>query len=1260
MNPVKLSLAFLLCLIPFALSAQRTISGRITDAEDGSPIIGASVFISNTTAGIATDAEGKYRFPIPGEGSYRLVISHVGYETVYKDIEPGKTSLVFDISMKMTTIDEVTITAKSSYSKKDVDLFWRTILGKKPSKKTIYATNPDDVYYYYNTETQILTVSCRVPLHIINLETGYQIQYVLKHFKYDYNLNQSSWEGQYMFTELEPVNIRQKNTWEKNRKKIYSVSIANFIRTLFHDSSLENGFLLACRKPGADRAFNLIDPEIFLSDGSDGGGKTLQIPYDDDLMLVCFGKPVTNKDILNARSQKPWEYIGLYRNIVRTPVVEPVQIFSDGTYRNVISFSPVFSSNSITGLNKILPVDYLPDIDKGSLTKIAVKESEQQLAHPLAMPIELNKVSAFIQALQNFSENTPQEKVYLHFDNTNYYQDDNIWFKCYVTSAQRQLSELSKTLYVELLNPGGEIIDKRILEIENGQCHGDFSLNHLPFYSGFYEVRAYTKYMLNFGEDVIFSRLLPVFDKPKTEGNFEEKKMLKYGRWGIRNYPIKRETPESGKTVNLRLFPEGGNLIQGVASKVAFEATDEAGNPIDVKGVVMDAAKQELCSITTLHEGRGVFSYTPAGDAGRRMKDIVEVEYSGKKYQFDLPACLPQGVVMEVDNTLYPDSILITLKKNSSTPAGILGIAVLNGGRLQTAYSAHLEEGEDELFLTIDKTQLPSGVTQIALFNSEGEILCDRLIFINMNELLNSELLDVKIKIGKQSYKPHELVDMEISVTDKETNPVSTTFSLSVRDGDNEVEYRQNILTDLLLMSEIKGYVRNPSYYFDVETGSLHLDLLLMVQGWRRYSLKQMAGIEPFEIKYLPEQGIEIHGNVVSFVKQKPQPKVDVSMLLMKKGNENEKGGSFIDSYNTDEQRSFSFVSNVRGKWSMILRATEKGKKKVDHRILLDRVFSPEPKQYRYADLQVSISEKDTEQINVEEIKDNDEDDSDTFLIAYRDSIAQLGNRENVNLIPEVVIKGKKNSKEQEIRRIRSTSVVYYDVTSEMDNFYDKGEYIGDDIHELMRSMNDKFYIRIRELKRPEPTLNVVYGFTEPTHHKILEYKHKMPLFIINYQPADFSAGEFDFIYYKYLTYRLDAIKSIYIDESIISICHYCIMPPMVSCVDKTDMFSCVVFIETYPEGHIPVKGAKGVRKTWLEGYSAVKEFYSPNYSELPLDLDYRRTLYWNPMVTTEEDGKAKIEFYNNSWCTNFSISAETVTAEGWIGVYTNKKNEYK
>ena len=847
---------------------------------------------------------------------------------------------------------------------------------------------------------------------------------------------------------------------------------------------------------------------------------------------------------------------------------------------------------------------------------------------------EVSKITPVIQMLQNFSENIPQEKVYLHFDNTGYYQGDNIWFKCYVvTSGEHQLSDLSKTLYVELLNPGGEIINKLILPVENGQCHGDFSLTQLPFYSGFYEVRAYTKYMLNFGEDVIFSRLLPVFSEPKTEGNYEEKEMLPYGRWGTGNYPMKRERPVRENRVNLRFFPEGGNLIQGVATRVAFEATDEAGNPIDVTGAVKNAAGQELSQISTLHEGRGIFVYTPTGAAGRR-RDVAEVEYSGRKYSFDLPAALPQGVTMVVDNLTYPDSIEIILQKNGNTPAGMLGVAVLNGGTLQN-YNFVWVANSVEIF-KMDKMRLPAGVSQIVLFNSTGEIICDRLIFTGKKE----SQLDIKIETGKRFYMPYELVDMEINVTDSEANPVNTTFSLSVRDGANEVESRHNILTDLLLMSEIKGYVRNPAYYFEDgedDTRRRALDILLMVQGWRRYSWEQMAGVEDFEIKYFPEEGIEVNGKVVSlnlFGKQVPKPDVDVSLVLYELGTEGEQGTGTVAFYLTDDLGRFSFLSNLFGKWDMFLSTAENGKQR-NYMILLDRVFSPNPKRYRYSDLQVKLTEKSTETIIIDEETPKDiEDDYAAFFSAYQDSLKRLGIEERVHQLGEVSVSARRITQTQEIFRNRSTSVAYYDVASEADDIYDRGKRIND-IKELVMNMNKRFST-IRAMDRGA------------SYEDLLMYNGKVVLVIIDYEP--YMTDPF-----TWQSLEVNSIKSIYINETASVICQY--SNPRIPCGYALEAFSCVLFIETYPDGEKPVDGAKGVRKTWLEGYSTVREFYAPNYSGL-LSVsvpDYRRTLYWNPSVTTDKNGIAKINFYNNSSCTDFNVSAETVTQQGMIGIYRDK-----
>ena len=148
MKKRKIILGILLITIAISTAAQRTISGRITDAETKEPIPGASVFINGTTVGITTDTEGYYKLKIPGPGSYKLAVSHAGYQTVYKDIEPGQSAITLNIEMNYHELKETIVTAKVKYRKEDIDLFWKTILGKYPSKNTIFSANPGDVYYF--------------------------------------------------------------------------------------------------------------------------------------------------------------------------------------------------------------------------------------------------------------------------------------------------------------------------------------------------------------------------------------------------------------------------------------------------------------------------------------------------------------------------------------------------------------------------------------------------------------------------------------------------------------------------------------------------------------------------------------------------------------------------------------------------------------------------------------------------------------------------------------------------------------------------------------------------------------------------------------------------------------------------------------------------------------------------------------------------------------------------------------------------------
>ena len=200
-----------------------------------------------------------------------------------------------------------------------------------------------------------------------------------------------------------------------------------------------------------------------------------------------------------------------------------------------------------------------------------------------------------------------------------------------------------------------------------------------------------------------------------------------------------------------------------------------------------------------------------------------------------------------------------------------------------------------------------------------------------------------------------------------------------------------------------------------------------------------------------------------------------------------------------------------------------------------------------------------------------------------------------------------------------------------MDDILDSGGFVGNNIHELLKNMNNEFYIQWLG------------------NYEFLRYKkNKWTLLVVDYKRVEFVPVD----YFAYKTINLSAIKSIYINESHSVIAQYVFHPnPRISSDSLAEMFGCVVFIETYPDGEIPVEAGKGVRKTWLDGYSPVREFYSPDYSTLPSEIDYRRTLYWNPTVTPDGNGRATITFYNNSRSTHFSISAETVTPLGAIGI---------
>ena len=205
-----------------------------------------------------------------------------------------------------------------------------------------------------------------------------------KYFMHDYNNDASSWKGECLFRELEPENYREKNVWKNSRKKIYKVSITNFIKSLYHDSLFENGFLLSYTEVSNQandylpNNFNLVNPRRFLAaDTMADSCKKLYIPSDSEpIILVCFGKPIAYKELSSVKIAQNtavrWFNTGLYRNRIETPV-DTVQIFSDGTFQNPLQITPSYTSNSLTGLNMMLPIEFDPTVDSGVITHCSME-----------------------------------------------------------------------------------------------------------------------------------------------------------------------------------------------------------------------------------------------------------------------------------------------------------------------------------------------------------------------------------------------------------------------------------------------------------------------------------------------------------------------------------------------------------------------------------------------------------------------------------------------------------------------------------------------------------------------------------------------------------------------------------------------------------------------------------------------------------------------------------------------------------------------
>lgn len=608
-----------------------------------------------------------------------------------------------------------------------------------------------------------------------------------------------------------------------------------------------------------------------------------------------------------------------------------------------------------------------------------------------ALRVDEDPIKNIVTKITSWFEKNPQEKIYLHLDKPYYAIGDNIWFKVYaLTGENHELSTISKVVYVDLISEKDSIKQTLKLPLTAGLAWGDFALAD-TLAEGNYRIRAYTNWMRNFDNSYFFDKTIrignAISNKVFTRSDFtfsgegnQQKVDAKIGYTDLdgkpyadkavsyevqldaRNIARGKGTTDAGgilhitfenkqpfvlksgristsiklddKTsvtkiipvkstsdkIDVQFFPEGGTLVSNVRSRLAFKAVGSNGLGVEMKGSIVDNSGTEAASFTTQNLGMGVTTFTPV--EGKTYKAKITFADGSARTQ-DIPAAVNTGFAMAVYDKdpqnftvrITPSAGMINVPGNS-----INLIAQVNG---KVYYAAKSAIDKNSFSATIAKNRFPSGIVQFTLFDGKGEPMNERIAFVDKGDKLN-----VAVKTDKADYQPRQKTRMNIEVKDPDGKPVQGSFSIAVTDAGlvPPDEAESNILTNILLTSDLKGYIEKPNTYFDGPSDKTrsNLDVLMMTQGYRRFEWKQVLNNISPVISFQPEQGLEISGRVTG-AGGKPVPKGKV-MLFSTTG-----GATVIDTV-TDAQGRFRFNNIIfpdSAKFVVQAR-TEKNKKNVE------------------------------------------------------------------------------------------------------------------------------------------------------------------------------------------------------------------------------------------------------------------------------------------------------------------------------------------
>ncbi|GAC1533078.1 MAG: Plug domain-containing protein [Sediminibacterium sp.] len=415
-------------------------------------------------------------------------------------------------------------------------------------------------------------------------------------------------------------------------------------------------------------------------------------------------------------------------------------------------------------------------------------------------------------AMAIYDDQFPKEKIHIHFDRSIYNKAETIWYKLYLLAPAEPGAMMSKNVYVEWYDAAGKMIRQTVSPLYQSTAKGAFEIP-TDYAGSFLHVKAFTQWMLN--DDPAFSYERDI---------------------AINNVPAKRNRKPVIAQTKVEAFPEGGFLIQGLLSKVAFKATNQFGIPVRIKGSLVTDKNKVIDSLSVQHDGMGIFSVIPQPEVSYKLNWTDE---NGVHGTTPIAVTKTEGATIAVTTTNEKALVLIERTNNVTDDFKQLNLLVHMNQKLFYKVKIRVTE-KTKINAEIPIDELPTGILQFSLFTADWVPVAERIIFVN-NHLheFNAKLTTPLVDLNKRA---KNIIDIFVPDT------AFANMSIAVTDAAITTENKHTIYSDLLLSDDIKGTIYNPAYYLksDADSVTAHLDLVMLTNGWRRFDWDKIkSGMMP-------------------------------------------------------------------------------------------------------------------------------------------------------------------------------------------------------------------------------------------------------------------------------------------------------------------------------------------------------------------------------------------------------------------------------